>query len=594
MKDLKYLNKYLWKYRGRLLTGILFVAIANLFGVVPPMVVRHAFNLIKDNVAVYQSFSGLSGQHIFYGLFVKSLLYFAALVIILAIFKGLFMFFMRQTLIVMSRLIEYDLRNEMYAHYQELDQSFYKSHNTGDLMSRVSEDVSRVRMYLGPGIMYTINTLVLFIMVITMMLKVNSELTLYVLIPFPFLAISIFYVMNIINKKSERIQRQLSYLTTMSQEVFSGIRVVKSYAREKAFGKLFIQESNTYKIRSLELKKVEALFFPIMLLMIGFSTLLTIYIGGIEGMQGKITTGNIVEFIMYVAMLTWPVTSLGWIASLVQRAAASQKRINEFLNAKPSLKDGVIIPNHVAGLIELKDLSFTYSETGVEAIKDVSFTILSGQKVAIVGKTGSGKSTLADLLLRMYDPDKGRILLDNYPLSEYQMTGLRANIAYVPQDVFLFSDTITRNIDFGSHDSSSQIIKQAAEHAAIDREIEKLPEGYDTVVGERGVTLSGGQKQRIAIARAFVANQQILILDDCLSAVDAVTEEHILHHLKEVLHEKTAIIITHRIASPESFDQILVMDQGRLVEQGTHGNLMRKQGLYYRMYKRQKMEEKLI
>ncbi len=594
LKDLKYLNKYLWKYKWRLLAGIFFVSVANIFGVIPPMVVRHAFNLIKDNINLYQSFSGLSGQHVFYTLFVKSILYFSALVIILAICKGLFMFFMRQTIIVMSRFIEYDLRNEMYAHYQSLDQSFYKSHNTGDLMSRVSEDVSRVRMYLGPGIMYTINTLVLFIMVIAVMINVNAELTFYVLTPLPILAISIFYVMNIINRKSERIQRQLSRLTTMAQEVFSGIRVVKSYAAEKRFGNLFDSESDIYKSRSLDLKRVEALFFPIILLMIGFSTLLTIYIGGIQVMQGKISTGNIVEFIMYVSMLTWPVTSLGWIASLVQRAAASQKRINEFLQTKSALTDGHLHKDKVLGHIELKNLSFTYPETGVKAIKNISFKISKGQKVAIVGKTGSGKSTLADLILRMYDPDEGCILLDHQPLSDYQLSGLRAHIAYVPQDVFLFSDTIAHNIDFGTRQSDADSIKTAAIQAAVDEEIMQLPEAYQTRLGERGVTLSGGQKQRISIARAFIQNRQILILDDCLSALDTLTEERILHYLKEVLSDKTAIIITHRIASPTTFDQILVLDQGCLVEQGTHESLMKQKSYYYKLYEKQKIEEKLI
>ncbi len=594
MKHLKYLNKFFWKYRWRFILGILFVVIANVFGVLPPVVVRHAFNLIRENIGWYQAMAGTGLETPFHAFFFRSILFFAAIVVGLALTRGIFMFFMRQTLIVMSRLIEFDLRNEMYAHYQKLDQGFYRANNTGDLMSRVAEDVSRVRMYLGPVVMYAINTLVLFVIVISVMLRVNAELTVYVLLPLPVLSLSIYYLTQVIHKKSEKIQQQLSFLTTIAQEVYSGIRIVKSYVREKAYGRFFARESEAYRREALGLKRVEAMFFPLMLLLIGLSTILTIYVGGRQVMAGKITTGNIAEFVMYVTMLTWPVTSLGWIASLVQRAAASQKRINEFLQSQPAIQNTGKVRQKIRGDIEFRDVWFTYPETGVQALKGVSFAMKAGQRIAIVGRTGSGKTTIADLLMRVYDPQKGEVLVDGIPVREYDLGALRESIGYVPQDVFLFSDTVAANIAFGQNNATREAIMEVARLASVHDEIMSLPKGYDTLVGERGITLSGGQKQRISIARAFLNPSDILVLDDCLSAVDAATEEAILNHLNTILANKTAIVITHRIFSLLTFDKILVLDKGRIVEEGTHYELLQMNGLYKSLYEKQKIGENSI
>jgi ATP-binding cassette subfamily B protein len=505
------------------------------------------------------------------------------------------MFFMRQTLIIMSRHIEYDLRNKIYDHYQRLDQGFYKRNNTGDLMSRVAEDVSRVRMYLGPAIMYSLNTFVLFVMVIGVMISVNPELTMYVLIPLPVLSLSIYYVSNLINKRSEKIQRQLSFLTTIAQEVYSGIRVIKSYVQEKNYGRYFTQESEEYKERYLELARVQALFFPLMLLLIGLSTIITVYVGGIQVVEGKITAGNIAEFVIYVNMLTWPVTSIGWVVSIIQRAAASQKRINEFLDTEPQIYNQPGAgPHHLKGAIEFRHVSFTYPDTGVEALKDVSFKLEPGQKMAIVGRTGAGKSTIADLLAHIFEPTEGEILLDGKNIKDIKLQSLRQQIGYVPQDVFLFSDSVQRNIAFGTNGKLELAdVQESARMASIHREIAALPKQYDTLVGERGVALSGGQKQRISIARAFLRNPQMVILDDSLSAVDANTEKQIMQSLSNQLHDKTAVIITHRAFSFIDFDLILVLEKGRVVEMGKHSELLKNKGIYFELFEKQKTEENL-
>lgn len=591
MRDLAYLNKFFYKYRWRLIPGILFVIISNIFGVLPAQVVRVAFDLVNENISVYQLFAGFNRQDIIYDIFGASLLLFGALVLALAIIRGLFLFFMRQTIILMSRHIEYDLKNEIYDHYQALSLAFYRRHNTGDLMNRATEDVSRVRMYLGPGIMYTINTVVLFILVIYAMLSVNVRLAIFSVLPLPILAIIIYYVNNIINFRSEKIQERLSSLSSFVQENFSGIRIMKSYVREASVRKKFATESNHYKTHSMSLVRVQALFYPIMLLLVGLSNVIIIYIGGVEVMKGNITPGNIAEFIVYLSQLTFPVMSLGWVTSLIQRAAASQKRINEFLSEKPEITSTVDTPHKVAGSIEFKNVSFTYPDTGIQALKNVSFTAMPGEMVAIIGRTGSGKSTIANLMLRMYDTTAGEVLIDGKSIKALNLTDYRHQVGYVPQEVFLFSDTITNNIAFSADVADMPAIEQAARDAAVYNNIIKLENGFETLIGERGMTLSGGQKQRVSIARAIAKYPQVLIFDDCLSAVDTRTEEEILNNLGRIMHGKTNIIIAHRISTIKNADKILVMNNGEIIEQGTHDHLLSLQGTYFELYEKQLLEE---
>ncbi len=591
MKHLKVLNKYFFQYKWHFLLGVVFVAVSNYFGILSPQVIRYSFDLVKDNLSYYSLFEGFELQESFYSLFSAALLFFGITVLLLAILKGVFMFFMRQTLIVMSRLIEFDMKNEMYNHYQQLSLAFYKRNNTGDLMSRITEDVSRVRMYVGPAVMYGVNLLVLMVMSIYAMLSVNVELTLYVLIPLPALAISIYYVNNLIEHRSEMIQRKLSELTTAAQEFYSGIRVIKSYVQEKQIAKFFDSESEKYKGEALKLARVEAFFFPLMLLLIGLSTIFTIWMGGIGVMKGQISPGNIAEFVLYVNMLTWPVTAIGWVASITQRAAASQKRINEFLSEKPEIISGKENSILMKGNIQFREVSFIYPDTGVEALKDVSFSIKPGQKLAIIGRTGSGKTTIADLLVRMYDVTKGEILIDGIPIGKLDLAVVRRQIGYIPQDVFLFSDTVENNVSFGADGLDKAAVAEAAKSASVHQDIEGLPHHYETIVGERGVTLSGGQKQRISIARAFLKNPQIMILDDCLSAVDAKTEKAILTALRNLLNDKTAIIITHRIFTLLDFDNIIVLANGKIVEEGTHAELLACKGAYYDLFEAQKQED---
>ncbi len=521
------------------------------------------------------------------------MLYYGLLIIGTAALMGLFMFFMRQTIIVMSRLIEYDLKNEIYAHYQKLDLNFYKRNNTGDLMNRISEDVSRVRMYIGPAIMYIVNTLGTFVLTIIVMLSVDVKLTLYALLPLPVLAFSIYKVSDVINKKSTKVQRQQSYLSTLSQEAFSGIRVLKSYAKENDNAKNFADESSEYRSVNLSLVKTEALFQPFMITLIGLSTLLTIYIGGIEAINGNITMGNVAEFILYINRLTWPIASLGWVTSLIQRAAASQQRINEFLNTQPEIYSK---PNSTAaeieGKIEFKNVSFTYPDSGINALQNISFTLNKGQSLAIIGKTGSGKSTLANLLVRLYDANSGSICIDEKDIRQHSLASLRSQIGYVPQEVFLFSETIANNISFSINKTkvTEAVVKQAAKDAAIYDNIKSFTDGFETMVGERGITLSGGQKQRISIARAIIHEPSILIFDDCLSAVDTETEEEILNNLKRIMLNKTCIIISHRVSSVKNADSIIVLDAGKIIEQGNHNELMKKHGSYYELYQKQALE----
>ena len=591
MKDLAYLNKFLYKYRWRLIPGTLFVIISNIFGVMPAAIIRMAFDMVTENIGVYQLLAGFNRQSMIYDIFGSSLLLFGVLVLILSLLRGLFLFFMRQTIILMSRHIEYDLKNEIYSHYQALSLAFYRRNNTGDLMNRVTEDVSRVRMYLGPGIMYTLNTVALFIIVIYLMLTVNVRLAVFSILPLPILVVIIFYVNQSINSRSEKIQQRLSILSSFVQENFSGIRVIKSYVRENFVRKSFAAESEEYKHHSMALVQVQALFYPLMLLLVGISNVIIMYVGGVEVMKGNITSGNVAEFIVYLNQLTFPVIALGWVTSLIQRAAASQKRINEFLHEQPEIKSPDVPKIAIDGQITFNDVSFKYPDTGIQALSSVSFTINPGEMVAIIGRTGSGKSTIANLLMRMYDCTGGEILIDQHPIKQLNLEGYRSQIGFVPQEVFLFSDTIANNIDFSADVLDMSRVEQAAKDAAVYSNIMELEKGFQTLIGERGITLSGGQKQRVSIARAIVKQPQIIVFDDCLSAVDTRTEEEILNTLGSVMQGKTSIIIAHRISTIKSADKILVMDQGRIIEQGNHDYLMQQKGTYFELYEKQLLEE---
>ena len=594
MKELAVLNKYFYKYRWRFLLGILFVAASNYFRVLQPQMIREALDLVIDNIGLYRSLEGLALQKELFRSLGFTLLLFGLIVLVLALIMGVFMYFMRQTIIVMSRLIEYDMRKEMFDHYQKLDLAFYKRNNTGDLMARITEDVTKVRMYLGPAVLYGINLISLFILVITSMLSVSVELTFYSLLPLPVLSLSIYYVSNLINKKSEKIQQQLSQLNSIVQEVFSGIRVVKSYVQETPMINYFDRESGDYKVKSLSLAKVNAMFFPLMLLLIGASTIITVYVGGLQVMKGTISPGNIAEFVIYINMLTWPVTAIGWIASIVQQAAASQKRINEFMHTQPTIVNTAESNTDFNGGVQFENVSFVYPDTGIKALSNLSFVLKPGEKMAIIGKTGAGKSTIADLLVRMYDVTEGRILIDDTDIREHDLANLRQRIGYVPQDIFLFSDTVSQNISFGTPGISEDEVETYAKYASVHEDIKELTKGFDTLVGERGVTLSGGQKQRVSIARALVKKPDIIILDDCLSAVDTKTEKQILTYFENVLKDKTAIIITHRIYSLLEFDKIIVVEDGTIVESGTHSELIELGKYYFDLFEKQKIEDAAV
>ncbi|WP_417589782.1 ABC transporter ATP-binding protein [Owenweeksia hongkongensis] len=587
MKSLKVLNKYFYKYRGRLLLGVLFVTISVIFGVFPAQFVRESFDTVQVAIDRYNSPTGNTDM----GELRSKLIMYGLIIIGASLLKGLFMFFMRQTIIVVSRFIEYDMKNEIFDQYQKLSLAFYKRNNTGDLMNRISEDVSRVRMYLGPAIMYTINVSLSLIIIISIMLTINVRLTLYALAPLPILAVAIYYVSAMINVKSEQVQRQLSSITSFVQEAFSGIRVLKAYVREAHSRKEFRKEADTYLEKNEELYRINSLFFPLMLLLIGMSTIFTIYIGGQEAIKGNITTGNIAEFIIYVNMLTWPVASIGWVTSLVQRAAASQTRINEFLKITPEIENPTTEPLYLKGKIEFKNVSFTYPDTGIKAMNNVSFTIEEGQSLAVIGKTGSGKSTIASLIGRLYDVTEGEILIDDKNIKQINLSDLRKSIGYVPQEAFLFSSTIAKNIGFGLENASEKVVINAAKNAEVHHNIVDFPQGYETRVGERGITLSGGQKQRVSIARAIIKEPKLMIFDDCLSAVDTETEEKILGNLKRLIDKRTTLIISHRVSSVKHADSILVLDNGAIIEKGTHDELMEKDGYYKMMYEQQLIED---
>lgn len=602
MSHLFTLNRFFWKYRRRFFFGIFFVVLTNYFRILSPQLTGYIINSViaalKPGTAMVPH--ATKGGYNFIVRYIidwmgslafhQKILATGLTLIGLALISGFFMFLMRQTIIVMSRLIEFDQKNQIFAHYQKLDNTFYKLHSTGDLMNRISEDVSRVRMYTGPAIMYFINLAAVIGFSLFFMLRSDVKLTLVSLCPLPILAIAIYYVNTIINKKSERIQVMLSNLTTNAQESYSGIRVIKSFVQENQMFRFFKQNSETYRDHALSLAKTEAIYFPSMALLIGLSTLITIMVGALDVVHGVpgADVGKIAEFVMYIQMLTFPVSAIGWTASMTQRAATSQRRINEFLLTDTMIKDGPAAKDiSITGNIEIENLNFTYQNTGIHAIKDVNIKILPGEKIAIVGRTGSGKSTLAKLLLRMYNADKGIILYDETPIDDIKLHSLRNQVSFVPQEVFLFSDTIKNNILFGKTDGTDEEVYEAARQASIYTDIINFDKGFETLVGERGVTLSGGQKQRISIARALIKKPELVIFDDCLSAVDSRTEKEILGHLYQYLQDRTALIITHRIFSLFNFHRVIVMDQGRIAEQGTHAELLKAGGLYASMYQQQ-------
>ena len=587
MKELKYLNTYLFKYKWHLVLGLVFVIISNLFQIYPAQMVRHSIDLVVDNIRVYRSFTASEIQDDFFKIFARGILLYAVLILVMALLRGVFLYFVRQTLIVMSRLVEYDLKNEIYQHYQSLPLSFYRRNSTGDLMNRISEDVGRVRMYLGPSIMYGMQLVTLFMMLIPIMFAISSKLTWYALIPLPILSLSIFYVNTIIEHRSEEIQKSQSRLSTFVQEAFSGIRVLKSFTREKESVKNFASESNEYKRQSLKLTRVQSLFFPLIMGLIGLSTILTVYAGSVEVINGSLTFGNIAEFIIYVNLLTWPVASLGWTISLVQRAEASQKRINEFLKTKTDIVSEKNLVREINGKIEFDNVSFTYPDTGIRALKKISFKIEPGESLAIIGTTGSGKSTVSNLISRLYDVTSGEIRIDDTPLKDYSLQNLRSQTGVVPQDVFLFSDTIFSNIAFGLDQPDKNKVIQAAKDADVYANIIAFPLGFNTRVGERGITLSGGQKQRVSIARAVAREPKILILDDALSAVDTKTENTILNSMKRIMLNRTSIIISHRVSSAKLANKIIVLHDGEIIEEGTHENLLLKKGAYQELYEKQ-------
>lgn len=599
MKHLSAINKYFWKYKVRFIVGIVFVIASNYFAVLAPQVTSYVVNQVQQrlpnakhtterhwNDPLVQWF--INVMEPLKGNFIKLIAICSITILLLAIIRGILMFFMRQTIIVMSRHIEFDQKNEIFEHYQLLDANFYKTHSTGDMMNRMTEDVSRVRSYTGPSIMYLINLVTLIAFCVINMVRKDVNLTLYVLAPLPVLALTIYIVNQIIYKKSEKIQSLLSDLTTNAQESYSGIRVIKSFVQEKAMLGFFKKNTEDYCNNAIGLARVESIYFPSMALMIGLSTLITILIGGIQALHDPLKVGVIVEFVIYINMLQFPVSAIGWVASMIQRASASQKRLNEFLDTKPAIADQGKLLQEVKGDICFNNISFTYPHTGINALKDFSLKIKKGQKVLVLGKTGAGKSTIAQLLLRFYEAQSGEITIGNQNIAAYSLKSLRQQISYIPQDVFLFSDTVANNISFGLEGNTVQEqISKAAQQASVETEIFHFANGYKTMVGERGVTLSGGQKQRISIARGLIKQPEIVIFDDCLSAVDTATENTIIANLYQYLQDKTAVIITHRIFTQINFDKIVILEDGRITEQGTHDDLMLQNGYYAELYRLQ-------
>jgi len=583
MKALQYVNKFFYKYRGRLIVGLLITAIATIFRIVVPAKIGDSVDSIKAYINGTVNYSELT----------QLLAWDIGMIMGAALLSGFFTFLMRQTIIVVSRNIEYDLKNEIFAQYQRLSLSFYKKNRTGDLMNRISEDVGKVRMYAGPALMYSTTTVTLFIVAISYMFYTAPTLTLYAIAPLPLLSVGIYKLSIAIHKRSTVVQKYLSELTTFTQERFSGISVIKAYSLEDRTQGEFEILANTSKEKNIDLTKVQALFFPLMILLIGLSNVLVVYIGGKQYIDGLIDFGTIVEFLIYVNMLTWPVAIVGWVSSMVQQAEASQKRINEFLNQNPEIVNQSEEHRLVHGAIVFDRVSFTYADTGIKALDEVSFTVDPGETLAIIGHTGSGKSTFLELIARLYDVEQGRYLLDNLRAQEHHLADLRGAIGYVPQDAFLFSESIADNIRFGAKDATLEQIQQAAKTAFVHHNIEGFDKGYDTILGERGITLSGGQKQRVSIARALIKNPKILLLDDCLSAVDTETEEAILNNLSKIKEKKTTVIVSHRVSTVKNATKILVLDKGRIIQQGTHNELIKEKGYYKELYEKQLIEKEL-
>lgn len=585
MKELKYLNKYFLKYKGRLLLGVFITIIATIFKLVVPM-------KIGDSVTIVKQY--LNGEVTDLALVKHQLLINILLLLGAALLSALFTFIMRQTFIVVSRYVEYDLKNEVFQHYEKLSLGFYKQNRTGDLMNRISEDVSKVRMYVGPALMYSITTITLFVVVISYMFYKAPTLTLYAIAPLPILSIAIYKLSVLINQRTTIVQQYLSKLTTFTQESFSGIAVIKAYGIEPRTNKNFEELAEGSKVKNIDLAKVQALFFPLMMLLIGVSNILVIYIGGLRYINGQIAEfGTIVEFLIYVNMLTWPVAVVGFVASMIQQAEASQKRINEFLETKPDIENYITEKTPVKGTIEFKNLSFTYPDTGITALKNISFSVKPGETLAIVGNTGSGKSTILELIGRLYDVEEGMLNIDGTPIKKLNLEDLRESIGYVPQDAFLFSNSLRNNIRFGKEKASDEEVIEAAKNAAVHQNIVGFTKGYDTVLGERGITLSGGQKQRVSIARAIIKNPQILLFDDCLSAVDTETEEEILKNLQKISKKKTTLLVSHRISSAKNATKIIVLDEGQIIQQGTHNQLVNTEGYYKELYAKQLLEKEM-
>lgn len=599
MKPLRHLNKYFYKYRGRIVLGILFVALSNVFYILQPVLIKKALDEVGSKIQSYRAFKDVAQQTVFAHDVERKVFLFCLLVLGVMLIRGFFLFLMRQTIIVISRHIEYDMKNEIYDHYQKLSASFYSVNNTGDLMNRISEDVGRVRMYVGPALMYIVNMTMMFIFTIASMLYSDKFLTLVVLAPMPVLIFITYRVHKLINARSERVQAKLSDLSTFVQESFSGIRILKAFAREKQFSKNFAKQSDHYRKESLALARTNAFFFPSLTLLVGLSMVLCVYFGGLEVIDKKISIGTIAEFVIYLNMLTFPVASLGWVISLVQRAAASQQRINEFLFTPSDIVSADKKTVLIAGNIEFKNVSFTFKNSGITAINNISFKVNAGNSVAFIGKTGCGKSTVANLLLRIYDVTAGQILIDGEDIRQINLNALREQIGYVPQEVFLFSESIASNISFGLKDEKlrtdlKQRIENAAKDAAIYDNIIAFEKGFETLLGERGINLSGGQKQRVSIARALIKEPKILIFDDVLSAVDTNTEEQILNSLNRLMKDRTTIIISHRVSSVKNADTIIVMDDGQILEQGTHQQLIDSKGFYAQLYEKQLVEEEEV